>query len=51
MASGSDITAASGKAGVSNGACGFCHRTFPPQYHGFQNGIWPYSMTLFSTEP
>ena len=51
IASGSDITSESGKTGDSSGICGFCQRTLPPQYHGFQNGNWPYSTTLLITEP
>ena len=51
MASGSDITSASGKTGVSNGIWGFCQRTFPPQYHGFQNGNWWNSVRLLKTDP
>jgi hypothetical protein len=50
IASGSDMTAARGNAGLSSGTCGFCHNTLPPQYQGFQNGSCPYSTTLLSTD-
>ena len=51
IASCSGTIAASGYTGLSSAICGFCHITLPPQYHGFQYGICPYSTTFFSTAP
>ena len=35
----------------SSGVCGFCQRTLPPQYQGFQNGSCPYSTAALNTAP